>query len=80
MARPETHSARSQLLQNKVHLNGCINLHELAVEQGRLVAPLLYRIHCCLPKLVRPRNNLDLLHQAVFGDDHVQYHRTGYAL
>src|SRR5208337_4114046 len=64
------------LSQRENHVNFGIHFHGVAVEQGRLIAPLPDSVERGLHEERMARNDLKLLHRAVLTDDGVELDRA----
>src|SRR5258708_34979621 len=65
------------LVERKNHVNGGVHFDRLAIEQGRLIAPLPDGIQRGLLQQWMAADNFELLNRAVLADDGVQTHRAG---
>src|SRR5208283_6081562 len=77
--RRTTHPASGHLLttsEREVDVNLRVNLHGIAVEVVRLVAPLLYSLDCCLGQHGMAAQDMKILHRAIFADHRLQDHRS----
>src|SRR5260370_11133463 len=65
------------LVERKNHVNSGVHFDRLAIEQGRLIAPLTHGIQRGLLQQRMAAHNFELLNRAFLADDGVQTHRAG---
>src|SRR5713226_3784086 len=65
------------LVERKNHVDGGVHFYRLAIEQGRLIAPLTHSIQRGLLQQRVAAHNFELLNRALLADDGVQTHRAG---